>query len=93
MGLFFSLIFLIFLLKKLKPKNKTLFFDEKKSNMNSDLNKKKIFFEKICNFFCLINYVSIILLHIFDVYMLCNNYYNDGFGFKLISWDIINYNY
>lgn len=83
MGIFFSFIFNIFLLEKIRGVNKKLFFDERKIRKNNFY----FYIEKILNFFYLSNYICLMLFHVFDVFMLANNSYYDGFGFKLISWN------
>lgn len=78
MTLFFLLFFLIFLMKKFQI-NK---------NFSSKMKfQDRKFFEKFLIFFNLVNYLIILVLHVFDIFMFANNSYNDGFGFKLIPWN------
>ena len=83
MSLFLSLTILAFFIKKIKSKRKSLFFEESSKPL------KKCLYEKIINFFYFLNYVFFMILHVFDIYMLATNSYNDGFGFRLISWNSI----
>lgn len=82
-GLLCSLILSIFIYNKIRSinkSNKSIFFEENKNPFNH-------IYEQIFKFLCFMNYIFVMSFHIFDIYMLANNYYNDGFGFKLISWN------